>query len=97
MICATTVALVLTAAPSVTTADAARHLRADRAAYAAADADGDGRIDDGELEAVRRALAARNLGPTAAARRSSLLPRIGGHDRNGDGALTPEELYAEAR
>ena len=77
------------AAPTL--ADAARSLRADPAAFSAADRDGDGRIDDRELEAARRALV---RGEGDAAQAPSLL-RIGGRDTNGDGALTPDELYPE--
>ena len=86
---------------TVTTADAARHLRASPSACAAADTNGDGRIDDAELSAVRRTLAkAKTEAPaanTAKTSRGSLLPHVGSHDYNGDGALTPAELYVEAR
>lgn len=95
--------LVVGSAPdaTVTTSDAARHLRASPAARAAADTNGDGRIDDAELAAVRRTLAkAKTEAPVTKATktsRGSLLPHVGSHDYNGDGALTPAELYVEAR
>ena len=80
------------AAPEVTNAEAARSIRADPVAFAAADRNGDGRIDDAELSAVRRALAAARDDRPAA-----VVSVIGSRDRDGDGALTPSELYAEAR
>ena len=80
--------------PGISNAEAARHLRADPTAFASADRNGDGRIDDAELLNVRRALAAQRDGDDRAAAPSL---RIGSRDANGDGALTPQELYAEAR
>ena len=80
--------MLFAAAPSL--ADAARVLRADPAAVRAADRDGDGRIDDTELEAVRVALARDAAGPGP-----SVGTRVGSRDRNRDGALTPDELYAD--
>ena len=71
--------------------DTARWLRADPAAFRIADADGDGRIDDREMEAARLLLARLN-----GTKDNGAPPRrlaVGGRDRNGDGALTPDELY----
>ena len=78
-------------AARVTDAEAARYLRADAAAYGLADRNGDGRIDDEELEAVKARLASASAGS------SVLMPRAASVDRDGNGALTPDELYAEAR
>ena len=89
-------ALLLAAAvlsgAEVSNADAAALLREDRAAFRAADRNGDGRIDDRELERFRRALA--DAAPAADGPvTSGALSRIGDHDYDGDGALTPAELY----
>ena len=71
--------------------DTARWLRADPVAFRAADTDGDGRIDDQEMEAARLRLA-RLSGSEGSDVRPSRLT-VGGRDTNGDGALTPDELY----
>ena len=102
MLALTLTAFLTAGVADISIADAARHLRADPAAFAEADRDGDGRIDDAELERVRQALADGNRSEPAgavlhhAAVRTPL-PFVGPHDRDANGTLIPAELYTEAR
>ncbi len=66
-----------------------RELATNDQARAAADLDGDGRIDDLEFDIYRRA---RTGGPIPGQQPAGL----GGYDLNNDNALTPVELYPEA-
>lgn len=81
--------IILTAlAGSPTDGQLYRELATDEAAFSRTDTDGDGRISDLEFDAYKRTRTKK-----APARRRG---RLGGHDLNSDGALTPFELYPEA-
>lgn len=75
---------VLALALTMTDLEAARLLTSDPAARTAADRNGDGRIDDGELAAFKLAWTGRADAPASREARA---------DANGDGALTPAEMF----